>query len=71
MYDDGQEHHYFVNEPAYLHTGQIVVPVRWLEDENGEVWVEVWEVKADTTTVNFPLGRLYGSFLWLVLMGTF
>lgn len=54
MYDGGQEQHYFVDEPACLNTGQMVIPVRWMEDEKGEVWVEVWEVKTDTMTVKFP-----------------
>jgi hypothetical protein len=55
MYDGGQEHHYFVDEPACVRTGKIIIPVRWLEDEKGEVWVEVWEVKTDATTVKIPL----------------
>jgi len=67
MYDGGEERHYFVNELACLHTGQMVIPVRWLEDEKGNVWVEVWEVKTDTTTVKFPLAadkaNTYRNFL--------
>jgi hypothetical protein len=71
MYDSGQEHHYFVDEPACLNTGQMVVPVRWLEDEKGEVWVEVWEVEADTTAVKFPLAAYSSITSRLELMGFF
>ncbi|KAF8801376.1 hypothetical protein BYT27DRAFT_7198307 [Phlegmacium glaucopus] len=50
MYDAGNQLHYFVNEPACLLDGKIVIPVRWLEDEERDVWAEVWEVKIDVTT---------------------
>lgn len=55
MYDAGNQIHYFVNEPACLSDGKMVIPIRWLEDEERNVWAEVWEVNIDVTTVNFPL----------------
>ena len=54
MYDAGNDLHYFVDEPASLSDDKIVIPVQWLEDEKGDVWAEVWEVRTDMTTVIFP-----------------
>lgn len=54
MYDAGGGCHYFVDEPARLVDSRIVVPVRWLENEEGAVWCDVWEVKIDMATVRFP-----------------
>jgi hypothetical protein len=51
MYDAGQERHYFLDEPASLSDGQMVIPVQWLEDEQRDIWVEVWNVETDTRTV--------------------
>ncbi|KAF9044483.1 hypothetical protein BJ165DRAFT_1347605, partial [Panaeolus papilionaceus] len=50
MYDDGNGRHYFIDEPACLEDGQMVIPVRWLENEHGQVLCELWEVKKDTGT---------------------
>jgi hypothetical protein len=67
MYDAGNDCHYFVDEPASLLNSKIIVPVRWLEDEKGDVWAEVWEVHTDVTTVIFPaclppgIVRLHGT----------
>lgn len=55
MYNAGSKVHFFIDEPACLENGKIVVPAQWLEDEAGEVWAEVWEVEIDATTVKFPL----------------
>lgn len=52
MYDDGNNRHYFINEPAMLRSGEIVLPVRWLEDEDGEVWMEVWSIVLNAVTVS-------------------
>ncbi|KAF8162732.1 hypothetical protein B0H34DRAFT_763800 [Crassisporium funariophilum] len=47
MYDDKKGRHYFIDEPAALNNGNLVVPVRWLEDERGDAWADVWEVRRD------------------------
>ena len=55
MYDDKKGQHYFIDEPAALNNGQLVVPVRWLEDEAGAVWADVWEVRRDEASVRVLL----------------
>lgn len=52
MYDAGNQIHYFINKPAMLSSKKIVVPVRWLQDEDGEIWADAWEVTYDETTVS-------------------
>ena len=44
MYDAGDSLHYFIDEPAMLLNGKMVIPVQWLEDEMGQVWADAWEV---------------------------
>ena len=55
MYDDEKGRHYFIDEPASLENGEVVVPVRWLEDEKGVVWAEVWEIRRNEEVVRIQL----------------
>lgn len=52
MYNAGDSRHYFIDEPAILSCGKMVIPVRWLEDEKGGMWADAWEVERDETTVS-------------------
>ena len=61
MYDDEKGRHYFIDEPACLENGTMVIPVRWLEDEKGVVWAEAWEVRRNEGTVR--TSQLYLSGL--------
>ncbi|KAF8148461.1 hypothetical protein B0H34DRAFT_679784 [Crassisporium funariophilum] len=51
MYDSGNERHYFIDEPASLQNGRIVIPVRWLEDEEGKMWADAWEIEINNNQV--------------------
>jgi len=52
MYDTRHNTHYFIDEPAVLLNKRMVVPVRWLEDEEGRVWADVWEIEHDEVIVS-------------------
>jgi hypothetical protein len=52
MYDAGGGRHYFIDEPACLENGQMVIPVRWVEDERKKVWADAWDVVFDNQTVS-------------------
>jgi hypothetical protein len=45
MYDDGHRH-YYIDESAQLKDGNVVIPIRWFEDEGGKVWFRAWKVTA-------------------------
>ncbi|PPR08199.1 hypothetical protein CVT24_001412 [Panaeolus cyanescens] len=44
MYDGGNGSHFYIDEPAQMKDGQFVLPLRWLEDEEGRVWADAWEI---------------------------
>ncbi len=46
MYDAGDPH-YFINELAHLKNGNLIIPVRWLEDNNGNVFADAYAVTVD------------------------
>lgn len=52
MYDAGMDRHYFIDELAALKDGRMVIPVRWLENESGEVHFDAWEVKVNEQTAS-------------------
>lgn len=50
MYDDGLRH-YFIDELAQLKDGRFVVPLRWLEDVDGRIVADAWQVRLDESDV--------------------
>ncbi|KAF8148420.1 hypothetical protein B0H34DRAFT_778280 [Crassisporium funariophilum] len=74
MFDDGIRH-YFIDELAQLRNGNLVIPLRWLEDVDGEIVADAWLVELgedgqatiiDTTTVMIHADDLVGNYLDLV-----
>src|ERR1700678_3916651 len=63
MYDAGNGKHYFIDEPARLTNGQMIIPVRWLEDESGTVYCDAWEIKLNEQSVR-PLFTRRKSSSW-------
>jgi len=43
MYDAGNRH-YFIDELARLENGNFIIPVRWLEDNEGNVFADAYAV---------------------------
>lgn len=52
MYDAGNCH-YYIDEVARLKDGTFIIPVRWLEDENGKVCADSYAVMFDQQVQNF------------------
>lgn len=53
MYENG-DRHYYIDELAQLNNGQMVIPVRWLENEaDGEIWGDAWTVTLDDNVSTF------------------
>ena len=46
MYDAG-DCHYFIDELARLKNGNLIIPVRWLEDNDGNVFADAYAVTVD------------------------
>ena len=46
MYDSGTCH-YYIDELARLKTGNFVIPIRWLEDKDGNVFADAFSVIFD------------------------
>jgi len=53
MYDAG-DRHYYIDELACLKNSSFIIPVRWLEDTNKNVFVDVYAVTFDGVQ-GFPL----------------
>lgn len=47
MYDSG-DRHYYIDELARLKTGKFILPVRWLEDKDGNVLADAFPVTFNT-----------------------
>ena len=46
MYDGGSSH-YYIDELARLKNGDFVIPLRWLEDNEGNVLADAYTVTLD------------------------
>jgi hypothetical protein len=54
MYDAG-DRHYYIDEPARLKNGDFIIPVRWLEDNDGNVFADAYAVTFNDQVRGFPL----------------
>ena len=53
MYDAGNCH-YYIDELARLKNGTFIIPVRWLEDEDGNMYADAWAITFDRQVRKFP-----------------
>ena len=60
MYDAGNCH-YYIDELAHLKNGTFIIPVRWLEDEDGNAYADAWAVTFDHQVRKFPHSILINS----------
>ena len=56
MYDAG-DRHYYIDELAQLKNGNFVIPVRWIEDEDGIVFADAFPVTFDAQVRRSPLSE--------------
>ncbi len=56
MYDAG-DRHYFIDELARLKNGNLIIPVRWLEDNDGDVFADAYAVTFDNQVRGFPCNQ--------------
>lgn len=54
MYDAG-DRHYYIDELARLKNGDFIIPVRWLEDNDGNVFADAYAVTFNDQVRGFPL----------------
>jgi hypothetical protein len=66
MYDAG-DRHYYIDELARLKNGGFIIPVRWLEDNNGNVFADAYDVTFDNQVRGFPLTIAINPRCWRAL----
>ncbi len=54
MYDAG-DRHYYIDELARLKNGDFIIPVRWLEDNDGNVFADAYAVTFNDQVRGLPL----------------
>lgn len=54
MYDGGNRH-YYIDELARLKNGDFVIPLRWLEDNEGNVLADAYAVTLNDEVRDFQL----------------
>lgn len=52
MYDDGHHCHYYIDEVARTRGGELLIPIRWLQDEESVIWFEAWQITIDAGAVS-------------------
>ena len=52
MYDDGYDRHYYIDEVARTTEGKLLVPIRWLQDEDRLMWAEAWQISFEGEVSN-------------------
>ncbi len=67
MYDAG-DCHYFIDELAHLKISNFIIPVQWLEDNDGSVFADAYAVTFDNQVrgFRFPRGvtQLICAYKW-------
>jgi len=63
MYD-AVDRHYYIDELACLKNGNLVIPVRWLEDDDGGVFADAYAVTFDNQVGFFhsQLQLIHGTY---------
>jgi hypothetical protein len=54
MYDAG-DRHYYIDELARCKSGNFIIPVRWLEDTNKNIFADAYAVTFDDQVPGFSL----------------
>jgi hypothetical protein len=60
MYDAGNCH-YYINELARLRSGDFIIPLRWLEDQDGNVFADAYAVTLNDRVGNLALDVVINS----------